>query len=191
MNGIEAFIAAWGYWAVFLGTFVEGETILSVAGFAAHQRLLSPVGVWAAATLGALSADQLVFHLARRNRTHPRVLRALSSGVGRAAMDTVVRHPDRFALMFRFLFGFRIVGPVVIALAGMRPGRFLACNAAAAVVWAALWTGVGFLFGHAVVRVLGELRHAEHRAGAALLLAAVVAGIVWTMRRRAGRRRAA
>ena len=34
---IAAFIGTYGYFAVFLGTLLEGETILIIAGFLAHQ----------------------------------------------------------------------------------------------------------------------------------------------------------
>ncbi len=182
MTGLEGLIARIGLPAVFLGTFVEGETALTVAGFAAHQGYLNPFAVCAAAFAGALCADQTVFHLARRNRSHPRVVRALRTRAGMAALRAIGNRPDRFAALFRFIFGLRVAGPVAIALSGMPALRFLAINAVAAAVWAAVYTAFGFYFGHAVEAVLGDLQRIEHRLGAALGLAAAVAAVALIVR---------
>ena len=37
---MTSLIALYGYWAVFFGTLLEGESILLAAGFACHQGLL-------------------------------------------------------------------------------------------------------------------------------------------------------
>ena len=37
---LEHYIETYGYLAVMIGTFLEGETILVLAGFAAHQGYL-------------------------------------------------------------------------------------------------------------------------------------------------------
>lgn len=37
---IEQIVQTWGYAAVFAGTFLEGETVLVAAGFAAHRSML-------------------------------------------------------------------------------------------------------------------------------------------------------
>jgi membrane protein DedA with SNARE-associated domain len=183
MTGLEGLIARIGLPAVFLGTFVEGETALTVAGFAAHQGLLNPLGVWAAAFAGALCSDQTVFHLARRNRSHPRVTRALATRAGRAAIRAIGTRTDRFAAVFRFIFGLRVAGPVVIALSDMPARRFLAINAVAAAIWAVVYTAFGFFCGRAVEAVLGDLQRIEHRVSAALGLAAAAAVIALIVRR--------
>lgn len=62
---ISAFVASYGYLAVFIGTLLEGETILIAAGFAAHRGLLDwPIVVLVAIAGGALG-DQLAFLLGR------------------------------------------------------------------------------------------------------------------------------
>ena len=37
---LTALIASYGYYALFVGTFLEGETVLIAAGFAAHRGIL-------------------------------------------------------------------------------------------------------------------------------------------------------
>lgn len=40
MLSIASLIATYGYYALFLGTLLEGETVLVAAGYAAHRGLL-------------------------------------------------------------------------------------------------------------------------------------------------------
>ncbi|MGW8187802.1 MAG: DedA family protein [Desulfobacterales bacterium] len=64
---LESLIEKFGYLAVLLGTFLEGETILVLGGFAAHRGYLLLAGVILTAFCGSLMGDQLFFFLGRRN----------------------------------------------------------------------------------------------------------------------------
>jgi hypothetical protein len=58
---IAALIAQYGYAAAFLGPLFEGETVLLLAGYAAHRGYLDFAG------LGAVTGDQFFFWLGRRH----------------------------------------------------------------------------------------------------------------------------
>ena len=58
---LQNFIENYGYVTILIGTFLEGETILALAGLAAHQGYLLLPGVILAAFLGSLCGDQLFF----------------------------------------------------------------------------------------------------------------------------------
>ena len=62
---LEEAIQTYGYWAILVGTFFEGETILILAGFAARRGYLSLPWVIAAAVAGTICGDQLFFFLGR------------------------------------------------------------------------------------------------------------------------------
>ena len=66
-NLIQTLIQNYGYWAVFVGTFIEGETILLLGGFAAHRGYLALPWVIVAAFFGSLCGDQLFFFLGRKH----------------------------------------------------------------------------------------------------------------------------
>ena len=53
-----------GYFVLLIGTFLEGETILILAGLAAHLGYLYLPWVIVVAFIGTLSGDQLFFTLA-------------------------------------------------------------------------------------------------------------------------------
>ena len=58
---LQGVIENYGYAAILIGTFLEGETILVLAGLAAHQGYLVLTWVILAAFLGSLCGDQLFF----------------------------------------------------------------------------------------------------------------------------------
>ena len=64
---IDSFIENYGYLAILVGTFLEGETILILAAFAAHRGYMHLEWVIAAAFAGSLCGDQLFFFLGRRH----------------------------------------------------------------------------------------------------------------------------
>ena len=62
---LQAFIENYGYFAVFAGCFFEGETVLVLAGFAAHLGYLSLPWVAATAAAAGFCGDELFFTLGR------------------------------------------------------------------------------------------------------------------------------
>ena len=126
----ELIIGSYGYIALLVGTFLEGETILILAGFAAHLGYLHLPWVILVAFLGTLSGDQLFFYLGRRQSRfvldkHPAWQRRL---------DRVERLFERYQTLlilgFRFLYGLRTVTPFVLGRSGVSPGYFFLLNTA-------------------------------------------------------------
>ena len=63
---LELLIENYGYLAILILTFFEGETIVILAGVAAHLGLLELQWVMLAALLGSFGGDQLWFYIGRR-----------------------------------------------------------------------------------------------------------------------------
>lgn len=184
---IEALIEDYGYLAVLVGTFFEGETVLVLGGLAAQHGFLRLDGVMAVAFLGSFCGDQTWFLLGRRYGG--RWLAARPSLAAR--VERVTRLLDRnatlFILGFRFVWGLRSVSPLAIALSRVPTARFFVLNLIAAAIWAVAVGLLGYLFGHAVELALGNLRQIEEwlLAAAALLgLSYLVGRFVWTRVRR-------
>jgi len=55
---LQEFIETWGYFAVFLGSLVEGESVIFAAGFLAHEGYLSLPKIILVSFTGTLIADQ-------------------------------------------------------------------------------------------------------------------------------------
>ncbi|HET7862826.1 MAG TPA: DedA family protein, partial [Burkholderiaceae bacterium] len=56
-----------GYWVLALGCLLEGETVLVLAGFAAHRGYLDPAAVFGIAAAAGFCGDQVYFWLGRRH----------------------------------------------------------------------------------------------------------------------------
>ena len=66
MSDLESFVQSYGYGALFLGTLLEGETVLILAGLMAHMGLMKLPLVILVALLGSFLGDQFYFFLGRR-----------------------------------------------------------------------------------------------------------------------------
>ena len=64
---LSALLHAYGYLLIFVGTLVEGETLLTLGGYFAHQGYLDLGLVIVTAFAGAVCGDQLFFWLGRHH----------------------------------------------------------------------------------------------------------------------------
>ena len=55
-----------------------------------------------------------------------------------------------FILSFRFIYGIRMISPVIIGSSGISPARFIPLNLAAAIVWTAISCAGGYLLGSVI-----------------------------------------
>ncbi|HOO38798.1 MAG TPA: DedA family protein [Deltaproteobacteria bacterium] len=159
---LEHLIETYGYLAVLIGTFFEGETILVLAGFAAHRGYLSLPWVILAAFAGTLCADQLMFYLGRR---HSQGLLARRPS-WRKRIDKAQRLLKRFhtplILSFRFLYGLRTVTPFVIGMSTVPAWKFIVFNFIGALVWAVAIGSGGYIFGSALEILIGDIKRYEY-----------------------------
>lgn len=180
---IAAFIQSYGYAAVGLGTFLEGETVLLAAGAAAFHGYLTLPVVIAVATLASFAGDQVFFLIGRRYGT--RLLARFPALEPRAARASALleRHHVTLILVVRFLYGLRIAGPVAIGMSGVPWGRFLSFNLVGAIVWAMLIASIGYGLGQGLAFALGGFDADEVWLLAALLLPPLLWGLYRHLRR--------
>ncbi len=177
---IESLITEYGLAAIFLGAGFEGETSVVTGGLLAHEAMLPLVGTGIAAATGSFAADQLFFFIGRRYRDTDRIRRMTAKPAFAKALGTLDRHPSAFILGFRFLYGLRTISPIAIGTSHVPTRTFVLLNAISAIVWAALFTGIGYLFGDQVLALLGG----NKLVGIAILIGVVAAIFVglrlWT-----------
>ena len=175
-------IETYGYWAVLGGTLLEGESVLLLAGFAAHRGYLDLPIVVGVAIAGSFVGDQVFFFLGRYQGAKLLVRYPRYSAQVALAQAKLARYHTPLILAVRFLYGLRIVLPFTIGMSSISTTRFQVLNFGGAVLWSVLVAGGGYLFGHLVERALGDLRHYEELLFAAIL----VGGLVywWFSRRR-------
>src|SRR3990167_8131089 len=173
---LEELIATYGYLAILVITFIEGETIVILAGVAAHLGFLDATWVIAAAVAGSFSGDQLWYYVGRH--WGPKIIaRRLSWQEG---AQKVYKHLDRhqywLILTFRFYYGLRNVTPFVVGSAHIPRLRFFSLNLIGAIVWAAVFAGAGFFLGKAFEEFIDDY----HRYALYVIVGFVVLGIsIW------------
>ncbi len=180
---LSELIETYGYWVVLIGTLLEGESVLLLAGYAAFSGLLELHWVIAVATMGSFMGDQLWFYLGR-TRGASLLLKFPSYAAPAArAQELLDRYHTPIILALRFLYGLRTVLPFVIGMSStISTFRFQVLNLTGAVVWATLGTVAGYLFGNAIEAILGDI----HRYEKYIFLFLAVAGIgYWLHSRRA------
>jgi membrane protein DedA with SNARE-associated domain len=181
-------IDSYGYWAVFGWTFIEGESLLALAGLAAQQGWLEFPLVIAAAIAGSFLGDQIWFFLGRHQG--PKFLARYPKFAPKVARahELLERYQTPLILAVRFLYGLRAVLPFVIGMSRISTLKFQLLNFAGAVIWSATIASAGYLFGNAVEYALGDV----HKYGKYVIAAVAVVFLVvwWASRRRPARRRA-
>ncbi len=179
----HALIQDYGYWAILIGTFLEGETILILGGVAAHMGLLDLWLVILAAFCGSSAGDQLYYFIGRWKG--PALLDRFPRWKGPAAKaeEHIHRHQNLIILSFRFFYGLRNVTPFMLGICRVAVSRYVPLNLAGAAIWAVAFALLGHVFGEATARLLG------HDAAMYLIGGLILIGLgFWAWRRwRAGR----
>ena len=177
-------ITQFGYFAVFIGTFLEGETVLALGGLAAAYGYLSLPGVMAVAVLGAFAGDQTAFFIGRRYGVRL-IARYPALAAKAPRVQVLVRRWDMLTVIsLRFLYGLRIAGPIVIGSCGISPWRLALFNFIGTLIWAPLVAGIGYFAWQALEVWIGRFRHAQIVLVMLLVLAVVIAWLVIKARRR-------
>lgn len=170
---MDQLVHQYGYWAVLLGTIMEGETVLIAGGVAAKLELLNIWLVIGCAALGGFVGDQLFFAIGHRLGAawfdrHPRWNRKIHR-----IRELVRRHENWLIVCCRFMYGMRILTPAVLGTCRVPRTKFMVLNAIGACVWGALFGTIGYLLGLTAQRWAQQIKAQFHWVilGALILVA--------------------
>ena len=174
---LPGLIDSYGYVAVVAGAFLEGETVLALAGLAAYRGYLDLFAVIALAMAAGFLGDQFYFFLGRRHGA--RILdRFPDAGARAARFDAMLaRYHAPLIVAIRFMYGFRIVGPILLGMGRVPAWKFMFYNAIGAAIWAPLVAGIGYFFGNVLESALHDLKRFE-LLGFLFILAIGIAGVI-------------
>jgi membrane protein DedA with SNARE-associated domain len=173
----EHLIQQYGYAALVMGTFVEGETVLLLGGVAACLNLLALPGVILAGVAGTVLADQVYFTLGRKGGSAVLARRPGWEARSARLFALLERHPALLIVGYRYLYGLRCATLVCLGMSRVPLRRFVPLNLLGALPWAAAVSGAGFLFGRAT-GVPPGLKGAGAALSAAFVLFLAVALVV-------------
>ena len=183
---VHYLIENYGYLAILIWTFIEGETIVILAGMAVASSIghLELGWVIASAIGGSFFGDQFYYYLGRHYG--PKIIAKRLSW--QESAERVYKHLHRhqywLILTFRFYYGFRNVTPFVVGASQIPRLRFFMLNLIGAVVWATCFASGGYLLGETLQLFMDDYhRYALYVLGA-LMVAAIIVWAVTIMRLR-------
>jgi membrane protein DedA with SNARE-associated domain len=176
---LEELIIQYGYLALFIGTFLEGETILLIAGYLAQDGFLDLPLVILFAFLGTFAGDQTFFFLGRFKGVDFLAKRPAWKRNTEKAFALLTRHQIAVILGFRFLYGIRNVTPFVIGASGLAPWRFFVLNFIGAATWAVAFGSIGYHLGTFVESVLHDVKKYQ-MIGLGLLCLIALTVFLWS-----------
>ena len=178
---LEYLIRSYGYWALLIGTFFEGETILIIGGLLAKLGLLKLSTVMAVAFIGSFSGDQMYFYIGYFKgqevlSKHPKWGRRVDR-----IHKVIERYRNLIMLGFRFVYGMRIMTPFVIGLdKQVNVVRFSILNAIGAVIWSITIAAGGYFFGYALEGFVKDVKKYELHV---ILVIFAIGIILWIIHR--------
>lgn len=179
---IAYLVQTYGYFAVALGCFLEGEAVLLAGSFAAYHGHLALPLVMAIAAVASFLGDVPYFFAGRHYGLRAmRRFRSLRNR--RKQLQTLMhRHHVVLLLSLRFLYGMRIAGLLALGMSRMPAWRFLALDFAGALLWSGIVCVAGYGAGNIFTRLTGD----GATPGQITLFAGVLAStiLLWIVLRR-------
>ena len=159
---LREYLELHGYWILFVGTFLEGEAILIMAGFLAFGGYLHITGVIATAFAGSFLGDQFYFYLGRfKGKGLLRRFHTIARKF-REALRLIEKYGIFVAFISRYTYGFRIVLPIILGITTLPARTFLWINLISALSWATVFSLAGYLFGKSASLFLDDVSKYEH-----------------------------
>jgi len=155
------YLQTYGYFFLFLGTFLEGEAVLILAGFFAFQGTLSLPGVIMTALAGSFFGDQFYFFLGRWRGKWLLGLFTSMAKKFRRALRLIEKYGSFVAFVSRYTYGLRIVLPIILGMTSLSRKRFLVLNFLSATIWAIIFSLAGYFFGKSASFFIEDLDRYE------------------------------
>lgn len=179
---MQQFLESYGYLAVLIGTFFEGEIMLVMGSYLAHLGFLDLSLVIMCAFSGTYAGDQACYYfgaykgidwLAKRPKWQQKSKRLLT-----------LMHQYRVLLIlgFRYIYGLRSLAPFIFALSGIKPLQFLCLNGIGALIWATSVGGIGYLLGDTIDSTLSFLQQMSKGMMLFWIMLATLIGLVLLLR---------
>ena len=162
------------YLALALGIFLEGEIVLISAAFAASQGVMDIYKVGIVSFFATQFNDWLYFYLGRIGGK--KVVRQKAKWRLRAKRMSkwIRKYPKSILLTYRFLYGFRIILPLMIGASQIRVVTFLIYSMLSTILWLLLLGGAGYFFGAVISDKLTVIMHYQKSIIIGLVLAAIL-----------------
>ena len=180
MSSVNQWIEQYGVLGVFLTAAAEGEIGVLIGGAMAHMGKLNPMMVALAAWAGSFLSTEAFFYIGRSQRDGRWVRHVKRRKAFAKTLQWIERRPRLFCFGYRFVYGFRVAGPIGISLSKVSGATFAAINLVSSLIWGIGATALGWWAGPTVFDRLSRwVDWHDILVGAAIALAVVVAYLAW------------
>ena len=156
MSSVNQWIEQYGVLGVFLTAAAEGEIGVLIGGAMAHMGRLNPVMVALAAWAGSFISTEAFFYIGRSQRNGRWVRHVKQRRAFAKTLEWIEKRPRLFCFGYRFIYGFRVAGPIGISLSKIDGRTFAVINLFSALLWAIGATALGWWAGPTVFEKLGR-----------------------------------
>ena len=182
IDDLPHLLSTYGYWVVggiitleSMGLPLPGEATLIAAAIYAGSTQQLNIWLVIAAAIGAILGDNIGYSVGREigYRLLLRYGHYLQLTDARIKLGQYLfsRHGGKIVFLGRFVVLLRALAAFLAGVNRMSWPRFLLCNAAGAMLWAALYGGAAYYFGH-------TLEHVTKLAAFGLTAVAVIAVVI-------------
>lgn len=178
---IVALLAKYGYYGILIWTFLEGETIVIIAGLMAPKTGMDLQLIALCAFTGALLSDQLMFLIGKFKGE--KVLHRFPGLARRMEKATTLfkKYDTLLILSFRFIYGVRNITPIMLGISGVSYKKFFFLNIIGGAIWATSFTYGGYYAGKTFLAIVAWVGHGIFYVIVGILAVAV---LLWFTRSR-------
>jgi membrane-associated protein len=147
----------YGYLIIFTGTFFEGETTLVLGGLLSHQGHLN-FWIIVAVAVFASYLGHLVFYFLGKTASPWILLRFPKISLKiQQAEGLIRRHESASLFITQYIFGLRLASALAFGILDMKIIKFLSLQLISCILWAILFTGLGYCVGDSYGRTIKHI----------------------------------
>ncbi|MFV0480753.1 MAG: DedA family protein [Campylobacteraceae bacterium] len=149
----------YGYIILFIWCIFEGEIALIMGGILSHLGNMDIFLAIVVAAFGGFLGDQFYFFIGKHFRD--KITKKFEKQKRKFEIANMLLEKYGVIIIFleRYLYGFRTILPMAIAISGYNEKKFAIINFISSLTWAASIMGVAYFFGE---QLLGFLNYAKH-----------------------------
>jgi membrane protein DedA with SNARE-associated domain len=177
---LEELISRYGYIAIFILTFFEGESVLIAAGFLAYSGYLDAVVVIIVSSLASYIGHGTFFLIALYKREAFLRLIQRFVKVNLLKLESLMaRYGTASIFISQWLYGFRLLSAAVLGISRMGTTKYFTFQFISCLAWAVICTYGGYFFGATLKNVLGNVKKYEPYIALGVLAAGF---LIWVIR---------
>lgn len=150
----------YGYVIIFIGTFFEGETTLVLGGLLSNQGALNVWLVIATATFASY-LGHVVFYFLGKSSSSWILLKFPKFRHKIQQAEYIIRRYETMSLFVtQYIFGIRLASALAFGILDMKIGKFLSLQLISCLVWAILFTFLGYCVGESSQTIIKNIEWA-------------------------------